>query len=60
MTDKLEAIKNRFREVSEMLVQPDVMSDMKNYSKLSKEYKDLEKIVNTSDEWIRTRTGIRE
>jgi len=34
-----------------MLVQPDIMSDMKNYSKLSKEYKDLEKIVNKYDEY---------
>ena len=45
MVDKLEAIKQRFEEVSEKLVQPDIMSDMKNFSKLSKEYKDLEKIV---------------
>ncbi len=51
MTDKLEAIKNRFKEVGEMLVQPDIMSDMKNYSKLSKEYKDLEKIVIKYDEY---------
>jgi peptide chain release factor 1 len=51
MTDKLEAIKNRFIEVGEMLVQPDIMSDMKNYSKLSKEYKDLEKIVNKYNEY---------
>ena len=53
MTDKLEAIKNRFHEVSEMLVQPDVMSDMKYYSKLSKEYKDLEKIVHKYDEYLK-------
>ena len=51
MTDKLEAIKNRFKEVSEMLVQPDVMSDMNNYSRLSKEYKELEKIVQKYDEY---------
>jgi len=51
MTDKLEAIKNRFKDVGEMLVQPDIMSDMKNYSKLSKEYKDLDKIVRKYDEY---------
>ena len=51
MTDKLEAIKDRFKEVGEMLMRPDVMSDMKNYSKLSKEYKDLEKIVVKYDEY---------
>jgi len=51
MIDKLEAIKNRFKEVSDKLVQPDIMSDMKNYSKLSKEYKDLGKIVKKYDEY---------
>src|SRR5690606_12572446 len=46
MIYKLEAIKERFDEVSQLIVQPDAMSDMKKYTKLSKEYKDLEKIVS--------------
>jgi peptide chain release factor 1 len=46
MIDKLEAIKARFEEVSQLIVQPDAMSDMKKYTQLSKEYKDLEKIVS--------------
>jgi len=46
MLDKLEAIKNRFEEVGNLMVQPDAMADMKSYSKLSKEYKYLEKIVD--------------
>jgi peptide chain release factor 1 len=45
MLDKLEAIKERFEEVSELLQQPESMSDMKKYKSLNKEYKDLEKIV---------------
>src|ERR1700742_1880379 len=45
MIDKLEAIKNRFDEVADLIIQPDAMSDMKKYSTLSKEYKDLNKIV---------------
>ncbi|MBC7485912.1 MAG: peptide chain release factor 1 [Cytophagaceae bacterium] len=45
MLDKLEAIKNRFDEVSEALVSPDVMSDMKKYASLNKEYKELNRIV---------------
>ncbi len=44
MIDKLEAIRERFQEVSQLIVQPDIISDMKRYSKLMKEYKDLEKI----------------
>lgn len=51
MIEKLVAIKDRFEEVGQLLVQPDAMSDMKVYSKLSKEYKDLEKIVIVYDEY---------
>jgi len=45
MIDKLEAIKKRFEEVSELIIQPEAMADMKKYSALGKEYKELEKIV---------------
>jgi len=45
MIEKLEEIKDRFEEVGQLMVQPDVMSDMANFTKLSKEYKDLEKVV---------------
>jgi peptide chain release factor 1 len=45
MLDKLEAIKERFEDVSQQLIQPDAMSDMKKYKALNKEFKDLEKIV---------------
>ncbi|AWM34118.1 peptide chain release factor 1 [Hymenobacter nivis] len=45
MLDKLEAIRLRYNDVSEELMQPDVMSDLKRYKSLNKEYKDLGKIV---------------
>jgi peptide chain release factor 1 len=45
MTQKLEEIKLRFEELGQLLAQPDTMKDMKKYSQLSKEYRDLEKIV---------------
>ncbi|OEK07113.1 peptide chain release factor 1 [Roseivirga misakiensis] len=51
MIEKLIAIKDRFEEVGQLIIQPDAMSDMKVYSKLSKEYKDLEKIVNIYNEY---------
>lgn len=51
MIEKLVAIKDRFEEVGQLIIQPDAMSDMKAYSKLSKEYKDLEKIVILYDEY---------
>lgn len=45
MIQKLEEIKHRFEEVGQLLAQPDIVRDMKKYSQLGKEYKDLEKIV---------------
>lgn len=51
MIQKLEEIKHRFEEVGQLIVQPDAMADMKKYSQLSKEYKDLQKIVEKYDEY---------
>lgn len=45
MTQKLEDIRSRFEEVGQLLAQPETVRDMKKYSQLSKEYRDLEKIV---------------
>ncbi len=49
MLDKLEAIKERYEYVSEQLGDPDVVSDMKRYTKISKEYKNLGEIVTAYD-----------
>lgn len=46
MTDKLEAIKLRFEEVAHLLVQPETTADMKQFAKLNKEYKELDKVVS--------------
>ncbi len=51
MIEKLEEIKHRFEEVSQLIVQPDVATDMKKYSRLNKEYKDLEKVVLVYDRY---------
>ncbi len=45
MTEKLEDIGLRFEEVGQLLAQPETVKDIKKYSRLSKEYRDLEKIV---------------
>jgi peptide chain release factor 1 len=45
MLEKLEAIKARFEELGVALSNPEIVSDNKKYRQLSKEYRDLEKIV---------------
>ena len=59
MIDKLEAIRHRFEEVSQLIVQPDAMADMKNYSRLSKEYKELEKIVKQYEAYQEVLSNIK-
>lgn len=51
MIEKLEEIKLRFQEVGQLLSQPAVVNDMKKYAQLSKEYRDLEKVVKKYDQF---------
>jgi len=43
--DKLEIVKMRFEEIGNQLMQPDIVSDMKKYIQLNKEYKDLKPVI---------------
>lgn len=51
LLEKLEAINNRFKEVSQLITDPDIIADMKRYIQLNKEYKDLEEIVDAYHEY---------
>ena len=57
---KLEAIKQRYNEVADLIIQPDVISDQKRYGQLNKEYSDLGKIVKVFDEYSATLKAIEE
>ena len=46
LIEQLESIKERFEEVSQQITMPEIVSDMAKFKKISKEYRDLEKIVN--------------
>ena len=51
MLQKLEAIYAHFLDIQEMLSNPEIVSDIKRYTKLNKEYKDLQEIVNCYKEY---------
>lgn len=53
MLEKLEAIKARFEELGIALSNPEIVSDNKKYKQLSKEYRDLEKIVIVRDKYAK-------
>jgi peptide chain release factor 1 len=50
MLDKLEAIKARWKNLEQQMNEPSAMSDMKRYIKISKDYKDLEPIIDGYEE----------
>ena len=49
MLEKLKLVENRFAELSELIIQPDIISDQKRYIQISKEYKDLKKIIDKGE-----------
>ena len=59
MIQKLEEIKARFEDVGQLLVQPEVTSDITQFTKLTKEYKDLEKIVKKYEEFRKVDSNIK-
>lgn len=60
MLDKLQIVKQRYDEVSDLIIQPDVIMDQKRYAKLSKEYKDLGIVVKKSSEYKSLLDNIEE
>ena len=51
LLDKLEIIHQRWLEIGDQIAQPDVMSDMKRYVELNKEFKELEPLISTYEEY---------
>lgn len=51
LLEKLVYIKERHDEVGKQIVDPEIISDMKRYIKLNKEFKDLEPIVSAYFEY---------
>ncbi len=49
--ERLEGVKTRFIEVGELLTQPEILSDMKRYVRLNKEYKELTPVVEAYERY---------
>ena len=49
MLEKLQIIQQRFDEVSDLIIQPNIIADQKRYIQLNKEYKDLKKLTERAD-----------
>ncbi|CAI8399359.1 peptide chain release factor 1 [Flavobacteriaceae bacterium] len=49
MLERIQIIQQRFDEVSDLIIQPDIISDQKRYVQINKEYKDLKKILDRGE-----------
>ena len=58
LLQRLEGLDARFEEIDTLITDPAVISDMKRYAKLSKEYKDLEELLNAANRYRRMLKGI--
>ena len=60
MLEKLDIIKQRFDEVSDLIIQPEIISDQKRYIQLNKEYKDLRILMDKREEYITLDSNLKE
>ena len=58
--DKLEGLSSRCEEVGTLITDPAVISDMKRFVKLTKEYSDLEKIIKAKNQYEKLLNNIPE
>lgn len=60
MLEKLQIVKQRFDEVSDLIIQPDIISDQKRYIQLNKEYKELRVLMDKREAYLTATERIRE
>lgn len=60
MLEKIQIIKQRFDEVSDLIIQPDIISDQKRYIQINKEYKDLKKILERAEVYETMVSNLKE
>lgn len=60
MIDKLNIVKQRFDEVNDLIIQPDIIADQKRYVELNKEYKDLRALMQERSNYMSLLENISE
>ncbi len=60
MLDRLQIVKQRFDEISDLIIQPAVIADQKRYVQLNQEYKNLKGLVAKREEYVSLLSNIEE
>lgn len=51
LLDKLDGIESRFEETATLITDPDVIADRERYVRLSKEYRELQKLTDAARQY---------
>lgn len=60
MIDKLNIVKQRFDEVNDLIIQPEIIADQKRYIALTKEYKDLKALMAERETYLELTNNLSE
>ncbi len=60
MFDKLKAVEDRYEEIGQLLIDPDVVSDQEQYKKLMKEHKQITPVVEKYREYAAAKKAEEE
>ena len=60
LLEKLETYYIRFKEIGQLITDPEVIQDMERYVRLTKEYKELETITRTADKFKAALLSVEE
>ena len=60
LLSRIEGLEIRFQEITSLITAPDIIADQKRFMKLSKEYRDLERILDKGKEYRNLLGNIQE
>ena len=60
MLARLDIVKQRFDEVSDLIIQPNIIADQRRYVQLTMEYKELKQLIDKRQEYIIVTANIAE
>ena len=60
MEEKFKQIRHRFKEISDLIIKPDIISDQKKYIDLNKEYKELSRKIEKFDQFDLLNMNVKE
>ena len=60
MEEKFKQIRSRYKEISDLMVKPEIISDQKKYIDLNKEYKELSRKIEKFDQFDLLNMNIKE